>query len=116
MLPGLMPVPAILAIGAIGGVTGTPIGLLLALTKEIPATGGSVTGTPIGLLLSLTKEIPGTGGGGGGGVTTGMPMGLLLALTKETSVGYTSGEFVDDDGETSFFDDDGATEFIDDAG
>lgn len=83
-----MPVPAILAIG--GGVTGSPIGLLLVLTKAIPVTGGggSVTGSPIGLLLSLTKEIPGGG--------------------------FTSGEFIDDDGETSFIDDDGETSFVDD--
>jgi hypothetical protein len=94
MLPGLMPVPAIVGIGGTvsGGVTGTPIGLLLVLTKEIPTSGGGggVTGTPIGLLLSLTKEVPGGGGG------------------------FTSGEFTDDDSETSFIDDDGETSFIDD--
>jgi hypothetical protein len=81
MLPGLMPVPAILAIGGpvVGG-TGTPIGLLLTLTKVI-STGGGMTGTPIGLLVTLTREIP---TGGGGGSTAGQSAGLLLALTKGT--------------------------------
>jgi hypothetical protein len=83
MLPGLMPVPAILAIGGpvVGG-TGTPIGLLLTLTKVISTGGGGgMTGTPIGLLVTLTREIP---TGGGGGSTAGQSAGLLLALTKGT--------------------------------
>jgi hypothetical protein len=81
MLPGLMPVPAILAVGipVAGAGIGTPIGLLLTLTKEILAAG--VVGTPIGILLTITKEIP-TGGSGGGGSTAGEGAGLLLALTK----------------------------------
>jgi hypothetical protein len=81
MFPGLMPVPAILVAGAVVGVgTGTPIGLLLTLTKVISTGGGgSVTGTPIGLLVTLTKEIP-----TGGGSTAGASAGLLLALTKAT--------------------------------
>jgi hypothetical protein len=33
-------------------VTGTPLGLLLALTHSITTTGG----TPMGLLLSITKD------------------------------------------------------------
>jgi hypothetical protein len=80
MLPGLMPVPAILAIGGpvAGTGNGTPIGLLLALTW-VPPTGGGMTGTPIGLLLPLTREIP-----TGGSSTAGETMGLLLALTKAT--------------------------------
>ena len=79
MLPGLMPVPAILAIGgAVGTGNGTPIGLLLTLTR-VPSGGGGggMTGTPIGLLVTLTREIP-----TGGGATAGQSAGLLLALTK----------------------------------
>jgi hypothetical protein len=82
MLPGMMPVPAILAVGgAVVGGTGTPIGLLLTLTRVISTGGGGVTGTPIGLLVSLTREIP---TGGGGPSTAGQSSGLLLALTKAT--------------------------------
>jgi hypothetical protein len=79
MLPGLMPVPVIVGLGgsAVGG-TGTPIGLLLSLTRVI-STGSGVTGTPIGLLITLTREIP---AGGGGSSTAGQSAGLLLALTK----------------------------------
>jgi hypothetical protein len=80
MLPGLMPVPAILAIGGAGTGNGTPIGLLLALTW-VPPTGGGMTGTPIGLLVTLTREIP---TGGGGGSTAGQSAGLLLSLTRAT--------------------------------
>jgi hypothetical protein len=111
MLPGLMPVPAIVGIGGpvVGAGNGTPIGLLLALTwvPPLPVTGGT-TGTPIGLLLSLTKEIP--------AVVTGTPIGLLLSLTVGSGGGggFVPGEFTDDGGETSFIDDDGATDFIDD--
>jgi hypothetical protein len=81
MLPGLMPVPAILAISVVGsGGTGTPIGLLLTLTKVIPTSGLTMTGTPIGLLVTLTKEIP----TGSGGATAGQSAGLLLSLTRAT--------------------------------
>jgi hypothetical protein len=82
MLPGLMPVPAMVGLGgSASGVTGTPIGLLLTLTRVISTGGGGVTGTPIGLLVSLTREIPTTGGGP---TTAGQSAGLLLALTKAT--------------------------------
>ncbi len=51
--------------------SGTPIGLLLTLTREITSSG---EGTPIGLLLTLTREITTT--------DAGSPVGLLLTLTK----------------------------------
>jgi hypothetical protein len=85
MLPGLMPVPAILASG--GLVAGTPIGLLLALTWVPPPVTGGVTGTPIGLLLSLTREIP--------TAVTGTPIGLLLSLTVGSGGG--GGDLLTDD-------------------
>jgi hypothetical protein len=75
MLPGLMPVPAILAIGGpVSTGNGTPIGLLLSLTWVPPTGGGVPDGSPIGLLLALTKS--------SGGVPDGSSIGLLLALTK----------------------------------
>jgi hypothetical protein len=109
MLPGLMPVPAIVGLGGavVGTGNGTPIGLLLALTW-VPPSVAVMTGTPIGLLLSLTKEIP--------AAVTGTPIGLLLSLTVGSGGGssFAPGEFTDDDGETSFIDDDGETSFVDD--
>jgi hypothetical protein len=39
-----------------------------------------MTGTPIGLLVTLTKEIP----TGSGGATAGQSAGLLLSLTRAT--------------------------------